>query len=99
MKQKILISTGGSGGHIIPAEIINDHLKYKFDVVISTDLRGYKFINKDLGKILIIDTPKLIFDFFIVFRLFKIFYLTLKTYFYLLQKLSHLSLLLFRFYV
>ena len=27
MKEKILISTGGSGGHVIPATTIHDHLK------------------------------------------------------------------------
>ena len=29
MKKKILISTGGSGGHVIPAITIYDHLKNK----------------------------------------------------------------------
>ena len=26
MKKKVLISTGGSGGHVIPATILYDHL-------------------------------------------------------------------------
>ena len=30
MKKKILITTGGSGGHTIPATILFDHLKKKF---------------------------------------------------------------------
>ena len=59
MKKKILISTGGSGGHVIPATILHDHLLKKKDVIISTDIRGYKYLNKDIHKILIIDTPKL----------------------------------------
>ena len=42
MKKKILISTGGSGGHVIPATILHDHLLKKRDVIISTDNRGYK---------------------------------------------------------
>ena len=29
MKRKILISTGGSGGHVVPAITIYDHLKNK----------------------------------------------------------------------
>ena len=29
MKKKILISTGGSGGHVIPATILHDHLLKK----------------------------------------------------------------------
>ena len=40
MKKKILISTGGSGGHVIPAITFHDHLKEKFDVFLTTDKRG-----------------------------------------------------------
>ena len=32
MKKKILISTGGSGGHVIPAIAFYDHLKENFEV-------------------------------------------------------------------
>ena len=32
MKKKILISTGGTGGHVIPATIFYEQLKDKFDV-------------------------------------------------------------------
>ena len=31
--KKIIISTGGSGGHVIPSLVIYDHLKDKFDVM------------------------------------------------------------------
>ena len=44
MKKNILISTGGSGGHVVPAEILADHLRKDYGIFISTDLRGYKFI-------------------------------------------------------
>ena len=30
MTQKILISTGGSGGHVVPATILYEHLKNKY---------------------------------------------------------------------
>ena len=83
MKKKILISTGGSGGHIIPAEIIDEHLKSNYDVVISTDLRGHKYLNKDLYNILMINTPKLKFDVLLIYRLYKLILLTLKSFFYL----------------
>ena len=43
--KKILIATGGSGGHVIPSLSIYDALKEDFEVKISTDLRGSKFIN------------------------------------------------------
>ena len=46
MKKKILISTGGSGGHVIPATAFYDHLKENFDVFLALDKRGSNFINK-----------------------------------------------------
>ena len=59
MKKKILISTGGSGGHVLPAITIHDHLKYNFETLISTDLRGLKYLDKENYKPIIINTPKL----------------------------------------
>jgi len=47
MNKKILISTGGSGGHVIPATIIYKHLEHNFDVSMTSDLRGIKFLNKE----------------------------------------------------
>ena len=57
MKKKILISTGGSGGHVIPALNFYDHLKDNYEVFLATDIRGSKFINSDLYKNKIIDGP------------------------------------------
>ena len=59
MKKKILISTGGSGGHVIPATIFYEQLKNEFDVFLSTDKRGTKFLNLQEYAIKIIDIPKL----------------------------------------
>ena len=36
MKKKILISTGGSGGHVIPATSLYEHLENKFEVSIDS---------------------------------------------------------------
>ena len=47
MQKKILISTGGSGGHVIPATILYEHLKDQSNVLITTDKRGTKFLNKE----------------------------------------------------
>ena len=44
MKIKVLISTGGSGGHVLPAITIYDHLKSRYETLISTDLRGFKYL-------------------------------------------------------
>ena len=46
MTQKILISTGGSGGHVVPAATLYEHLKNQFHVSISTDNRGMKFLEQ-----------------------------------------------------
>ena len=63
MKKKILISTGGSGGHVFPAIAFFDHLKKNFEVFLVSDKRGYNFINKDKYKCKIINSPRLKFSF------------------------------------
>ena len=50
MKKRILISTGGSGGHVIPALAFYDHLKENFEVYLTLDKRGSKFINQKKYK-------------------------------------------------
>lgn len=57
MKEKILISTGGSGGHVIPALNFYDHLKENYEVYLATDLRGSRFIDAKIYKNLIINVP------------------------------------------
>ncbi len=81
MKKKILISTGGSGGHVIPAITIYDHLKNEYDILISTDLRGLKYLPFDAYETVIVDTPK--FNNFILlpFAILKLFFLTVKSLF------------------
>ena len=46
MVQRILISTGGSGGHVVPATILYEHLKDQFHISMTTDDRGMKFLDK-----------------------------------------------------
>ncbi len=57
--KKILITTGGSGGHVIPSLIIYDALKNNFLVKIVTDLRGSNYINKTSYNFSIIDVPNI----------------------------------------
>lgn len=92
MKKKILISTGGSGGHVIPAITIYDHLKSRYETLISTDIRGLKYINKENYKSIIIDTPKLNNLFLLPFALFKVFVLTIKC--LVLLKKENISILI-----
>ena len=47
MKNSFLISTGGSGGHVIPATILYEHFAQQNSVIISTDKRGLKYIDDE----------------------------------------------------
>lgn len=79
MKKNILISTGGSGGHVIPATIFYDHLKNNFDVFFCSDKRGSKFLNLNNYPVKIINTPQLKLNIFTLpYNLVKIFFLTIK---------------------
>ena len=79
--KKILITTGGSGGHVIPAAILYEHLSNENEVIISTDKRGYRYLNKDIYKIEIINTPRLSNIFTLPFNLIIILFLTVKSLF------------------
>ena len=59
MKKSFLITTGGSGGHVIPATILYEHLAKEANVVISIDKRGLSYLDKDYYKFKVINTPKL----------------------------------------
>ncbi len=59
MKKNLLISTGGSGGHVIPAKILYEHLSNKRNVIFSTDIRGLKYFGNSKYLFEIINTPKL----------------------------------------
>ena len=78
MKSKILISTGGSGGHVLPAITIYDHLKSNYETLISTDLRGLKYLDKENYNHIIVNTPKLNNLLLFPFSFLKIFILTLR---------------------
>jgi UDP-N-acetylglucosamine--N-acetylmuramyl-(pentapeptide) pyrophosphoryl-undecaprenol N-acetylglucosamine transferase len=87
MKQKILISTGGSGGHVLPATILYEHLEKQFQVSMSTDIRGLKFLDKDKYNFEIFNvTPISKNIFLLVFQFFLIIYLTVKSIFFLKKR-------------
>ena len=71
IKKKILIATGGTGGHIIPAYSLANHFtKNNFIVNLTSDKRGLKYLDycKNLKVIKISSSPlvkKNIFKFFI----------------------------------
>ena len=86
MKKKILISTGGSGGHVIPAKILIDHLNNNFEVIISTDQRGEKYLKDVSNEKIQIYTPKLNNFYLLPINLIKILLLTFKSFFILKKK-------------
>ena len=77
--KNILISTGGSGGHVVPAKILREHLQSNFNIFISTDLRGLKYLDDKKNDIVLINTPKLTFNIFFIFKIFHVIYLVIKT--------------------
>ncbi len=81
--KKILITTGGTGGHVIPAKIIEEHLRNNFEIYFSIDERGKKYLSSDINKIIIIDTPKFNLDLYLPLKLIKLVYLILKVIFFL----------------
>lgn len=81
--KKILISTGGTGGHVIPAEIICEHLNDSYEIYFSTDERGFKYFSLNKNKTIIINTPKLNLSFLLPYRLIKLFYLIILSLIYL----------------
>ena len=86
MVNSFLISTGGSGGHVVPATILYEHLSKDANVILSTDKRGLKFLNKDTFKIEIINTPKLNNFFLLPLNILKIIILTINSFFLLKDK-------------
>ena len=48
--KKILITTGGSGGHVVPALNLYEHLRKEYNVKIYTDIRGAKYFPKEIDK-------------------------------------------------
>tara|TARA_B100001123_G_scaffold47068_1_gene47792 strand:- start:331 stop:1407 length:1077 start_codon:yes stop_codon:yes gene_type:complete len=80
MKKRILISTGGTGGHVIPATIFYEHLKDEFDVFLTTDKRGCRFLNLEKYKTTVINTPKLTANLFLLpLNLFGLFFSIIKS--------------------
>ena len=56
--KKIVISTGGTGGHVIPAQVLYDYLSDKNKIFICTDKRGFTYLVIKIYNIKQIDLPK-----------------------------------------
>ncbi len=93
MLKKILIATGGSGGHVIPSLSIYDSLKDDYKVQISTDLRGSKYINIENYNYSLIDVPNLFSNLILLpYNLIKFCISIIKSYKYL--KLNNFNILI-----
>ena len=56
-KKKILIATGGTGGHVFPSISLVDFLKKEYEIEITIDNRGLKFLkNFNYTRINIVNT-------------------------------------------
>ena len=87
MKKNILISTGGSGGHVLPATIFYEHLQDEFNMFITSDDRGVKFLDKDKYNTEIIKTPKISANIFeLPFKIILLLYSIIKSFFFLRRK-------------
>ena len=87
MIKRILISTGGSGGHVVPATILYEHLKKQFHVSMSTDDRGMKFLDKNKYNFEIINVPPISKNIFLLpFQLFLLIILIVKSIFFLRKR-------------
>ena len=84
MKKKILISTGGSGGHVVPGTIFYEHLIEQFDIFMFSDLRGIKFLDKDKYNVEILDVKNISRNIFLIpLQIFSIFNSVLKALYFL----------------
>ena len=87
MPQKILISTGGSGGHVVPATILYEQLKDQFDMFMTTDYRGLNFLDKNKYNLKIFNVTSISKNIFLLpFQFFLITYLTLKSILFLRKR-------------
>jgi len=84
VKKKILISTGGSGGHTIPAITLYEHLKNDFEIFLTSDKRGAQYINKNVYNYKLIEIPKISKNFFkFPYALFLIIVSFFKSFFFI----------------
>ena len=87
MTQRILISTGGSGGHVVPATILYEHLKDQFHVSMSTDYRGIKFLDKKKYNLEVFNITPISKNIFLLpFQFFLIIYLIIKSIIFLKRR-------------
>ena len=87
MEKKILISTGGSGGHVVPAAILYEHLKDQFHVSMSTDSRGIKFLEQSKYNLEIFNVTPISRNIFLLpYQFLLMIYIIIKSVFFLKKR-------------
>jgi len=87
MTKRILISTGGSGGHVVPATILYEHLKDQFYLSMTTDYRGMKFLDKKKYNLEVFNIKPISKNIFLLpIQFFLIIYLITKSIFFLKKR-------------
>ena len=77
-KKKIVIATGGTGGHIFPAySLAKNFIKKDYSVEIITDKRGFKYLEKNKDIKIILNNSATIFKKNIINSFFSIFIIVL----------------------
>ena len=85
--KNIIISTGGSGGHVVPATIFYEHLKDEFNILMTSDDRGIQFLDKDKYNIKIINVPQISKNIFLLpIQIFLLLVLIFKSLIFLKSK-------------
>ena len=56
IKSKIVIATGGTGGHVFPAYSLMNILKKEYNLLLTTDKRGFNYL-KNYQNINLIRIP------------------------------------------
>ncbi|WP_342262217.1 UDP-N-acetylglucosamine--N-acetylmuramyl-(pentapeptide) pyrophosphoryl-undecaprenol N-acetylglucosamine transferase [Alphaproteobacteria bacterium endosymbiont of Tiliacea citrago] len=79
--KKIVLSAGGTGGHVFPACALSFELRKKgYYTILITDQRGIKYVNKEFNEVVILPISKLNWKFFLLspYLFFKCFFVQFK---------------------
>ena len=88
-KKKILIATGGTGGHIFPAlSLVKNLIKKNYDITLTTDKRGLKYLSDVNG----INLKKIASSPLIKKNIFRLIYSALLIFYSIVKCLFLLSL-------
>lgn len=88
LNKKILISTGGTGGHVFPAYSLAQYLTgQNFSVEIVTDTRGMKFLQNCKINLKLINTDTIFQKnpFKVIYSFFQIIFALIKSFFFLIN--------------